>query len=521
MFDVCIIGGGAAGLMLAHSLPSTYKIAVLTKNTPEIANSYLAQGGIAASLDKIDSPEAHAWDTLLATADHSDPDRVEMLTKDGQIAIKKLMAEGLPYDQDESGQPILGMEGAHSTRRILHSGGDQTGKMLMDYLMKKTEKKIHLLPDHQALELIMDNGKCCGAVASNRNGQRQIIPARYTVLATGGIGALYSHTSNSPVAGGEGLSLAYHAGAVLEDLEFVQFHPTILTIDGKSEGLISEAVRGEGAFLVNKDGHSIMDDIHPMKELAPRDIVARTIEWHWQMQGPVFLDARSISGFKSKFPAIWKNLRTHGIDPARDLLPVRPGAHFHMGGVKTDDKGATSISGLYAIGEVASSGVHGANRLASNSLLEAIVFAKRLADDLVEQSSLSDDRPPVQVNESIESATSPLFDFPDMGLMRSKMTDAIGILRDKEQLNAFITDYPLRPIKHLTSMDDEDISNHHQMTVCTLIATAAYLRTESRGAHFRTDFPSRMDEWQGKVIELSKAGSAITYRKTHSKETVK
>lgn len=288
--------------MLAHSLPPSYKIAVLTKYAPDIANSTLAQGGIAASLDITDSPEAHALDTLLATAGHASSERVGMLARDGQIAVKKLMAEGLPYDQDESGQPILGMEGAHSTRRILHSGGDQTGKILMKYLMKKTENKIHLLTHHQALELITKNGKCFGAVASDRNGQRRVILARHAVLATGGIGALYSHTSNSPVAGGEGLSLAYRAGAVLEDLEFVQFHPTILTIDGKSKGLISEAVRGEGAFLVNKDGGAIMRDVHPLRELAPRDIVARAIEWHWQKQGPVFLDARHIHGFRSKFP---------------------------------------------------------------------------------------------------------------------------------------------------------------------------------------------------------------------------
>ncbi|MCM3611068.1 L-aspartate oxidase [Planococcus sp. MERTA32b] len=517
MFDVCIIGGGAAGLMLAHSLPPSYKIAVLTKSAPDDANSTLAQGGIAASLDTTDSPEAHASDTLLATAGHACSERVGMLTREGQIAIRKLMAEGLPYDQDESGQPILGMEGAHSIRRILHSGGDQTGKILMNYLMKKTEKKIHLLTNHQALELIAENGKCFGAVASDGNGRRKEIFARHTVLATGGIGALYSHTSNSSVAEGEGLSLAYRAGAVLEDLEFVQFHPTILTIDGKSSGLISEAVRGEGALLVNKDGCSIMQDVHPLKELAPRDIVARAIEWHWQEQGPVFLDARHIREFRSKFPAIWKNCRAHGMDPAKDLLPVRPGAHFHMGGVKTDDKGSTNIVGLYAIGEVASSGVHGANRLASNSLLEAIVFAQRLADHLVGQNTVSAGS--LEIHRRTPAHPAP-FDFRDMELMRSRMTSSVGILRNKEQLSGFITEFPLLQVEDLLQLSNENIRNYHQTTVCSLLATAAYLRAESRGAHFRSDIPAQKEEWQGKVIALSAAGTAITDRKIHSKETV-
>lgn len=506
--------------MLAHSLPPAYKIAVLTKTSPEIANSSLAQGGIAASIDPSDSPEAHALDTLLATAGHSSPERVEMLTREGQLALRKLMADGLPYDQDESGQPILGMEGAHSTRRILHSGGDQTGKILMNYLMNKTEKKIHLFAHHQALELIMNNGQCCGVIANDKNGQRKVIPARHTVLATGGIGALYSHTSNSPVAEGEGLSLAYRAGAVLEDLEFVQFHPTILTIDGKSKGLISEAVRGEGAFLVNKEGYSIMRDVHPLKELAPRDIVARTIEWHWQKQGSVFLDARHIHAFRLKFPAIWKNCQAHGLDPAKDLLPVRPGAHFHMGGVKTDDKGATNIGCLYAIGEIASSGVHGANRLASNSLLEAIVFAERLADFLVEQNGPDTGSPQIHGRLLEPGALSAPFPLPEMELMRSRMTSSVGILRNKEHLSAFIADFPLIPVSDLLKLSNEDISKYHQSTACTLLATAAYMRDESRGAHFRTDTPSQSAEWQGKVIELSMGGTEITDRKIHSKETV-
>ncbi|QHJ71274.1 L-aspartate oxidase [Planococcus halotolerans] len=520
MFDVCIIGGGAAGLMLAHSLPSSYKIAVLTKASPENANSSLAQGGIAASLHPSDSPAAHASDTLTATAGHSNPQLVDILTTEGASVLRQLMEEGLPYDKDETGQPALGIEGAHSTRRILHSGGDQTGKMLMAYLMKKTEDKIRLFHHHQALDLVIDQGQCRGVVACDESGSRKVIYARHTVLATGGIGALYSHTSNSPVAEGDGLSLAYRAGAVLEDLEFVQFHPTILTIDGKAKGLISEAVRGEGALLVNKDGKAIMENIHPLKELAPRDIVARTIEWHWQEKGAVFLDARHIDGFGRKFPAILKNCLAHGIDPALEGIPVRPGAHFHMGGVKTDENGATTVRQLYAIGEIASTGVHGANRLASNSLLEAIVFAKRLADFLVEQSDVGTDISQNQ-DRRLETETLPApFRIPDSDLLRLKMTHAVGILRDKAQLKKFIADFPLLPVGDLLELSNSDIGDYHRTTASLLIATAAFIRDESRGAHFRMDLPHPSAEWQGKVIGISLDGIAITDRKIHSKETV-
>lgn len=518
MFDVCIIGGGVAGLMLAHSLPPHYKIAVLMKDAPANANSSLAQGGIAASLALGDSPEAHANDTLLATAGHSDPERVEILTREGESAIRALMAEGLPYDSDDNGVPLLGMEGAHSLRRILHSGGDQTGKILMAYLMKKTENRIQPFPHHQALELVVEDGRCQGVIASDIAGNRKIFSAHHTVLATGGIGALYSHTSNSPVAEGDGLSLAFRAGAILEDLEFVQFHPTILTIDGKSEGLISEAVRGEGAILVNQHGQSIMEGLHPLKELAPRDIVARAIEKHWQQVGPVFMDARHIPNFHTKFPAILRNCLAHGLNPETDLLPVRPGAHFHMGGVKTDANGATSVEGLHAIGEIASTGVHGANRLASNSLLEAIVFAKRLA------SALSQDSPDEQ-KQLMTMALKRDFQFSrvtflSQNLLQLHMTRSVGILRDKAQLQEFIQKFPLQTIDNLLRLSNKDISSFHRHTACTLLATAAFLRDESRGAHFRTDHPALSESWQGKIIELSVDGISFTDRKIHSKETV-
>lgn len=506
--------------MLARSLPRSFKIAVLTKAAPAVSNTNLAQGGIAASLHPADSADAHASDTIRASAGHADSGRVEMLTREGADAIRQLMDDGLSYDNNERGEPLLGMEGAHSVRRILHSGGDQTGKMLMAFLMKETESRIHSFSHHQVLELLVDHNKCTGIMASDGTGQRKIFRARHTVLATGGIGALYSHTSNSPVAEGDGLSLAYRAGAVLEDLEFIQFHPTILNIGGRSAGLISEAVRGEGALLVNENGHSIMKGFHPLKELAPRDIVSRAIEWHWQKEGPVYLDLRHLPDFHMKFPSIFQNCSSCGLNPSADLLPVRPGAHFHMGGVKTDDNGATTVECLYAVGEVASTGVHGANRLASNSLLEAIVFAKRLAG-LIAQLPMDAGKTDVAsvrhlpLDRNLSAGT-----VPDPGPRHVRMMQDVGILRNKNQLQNFIREYPLLPDLEVKNFTDEAIARHHQQTAGTLLATASLYREESRGAHYRTDFTSPSPDWQGKTISISKNGIFVEHRITLSKETV-
>ncbi|WKA53116.1 L-aspartate oxidase [Planococcus shixiaomingii] len=511
MFDVCIVGGGVAGLMLAHSLPSTLSIAVLTKEDPITSNTALAQGGIAASLCAEDSPAFHAHDTLFAAADHAYAERVESFVYEGQSVVEQLIQEGLPFDAGPDGLPDLGQEGAHSARRILHAGGDQTGKRLMQFLVHHTKGKVTRFPFHQALELIVEGEKCTGVLVSDSKGERKTIGARHMVLATGGIGQLYQQTSNSAVATGDGLSLAFHAGAVLEDLEFVQFHPTVLTLGGKSCGLISEAVRGEGAFLIDAVGQRIMEGIHPLMELAPRDIVARAIERHWQQVGPVYLDATHIAGFEKKFPSINSNCQEHGLDPAEQLLPVRPGAHFHMGGVQTTDSGETSVPGLYAIGETASTGVHGANRLASNSLLEGLVFAKRVATKIQSSPHFPFAFLPVH------SAPSKEFRIPEN--LPQRMTEKIGILRAKEDLQQFIEDYPLRHFQ-LHDYPDNHIAQIHRYTASCLIATAAHLRTESRGGHYRLDEPAKADKWTGKVIELSLKGTAVSERKIKTEETV-
>lgn len=511
MFDVCIIGGGIAGLMLAHSLPSSLSIAVLTKEDLFSSNTALAQGGIAASIGHGDNPIDHAIDTFSASSGHADVHRVEILTKQGLSIVESLLSRGLPFDANENGLPLLGREAAHSTKRILHAGGDQTGKMFLQYFLAMTEDRVKRLPYHSVLELVIKEGECVGVCVEDSQGNRSIIQAHHIVLATGGIGQLYSQTSNSLVATGDGLSLAFHAGAVLEDLEFVQFHPTVLTLHGKSHGLISEAVRGEGALLVDADGQRIMTGFHPLLELAPRDIVARVIERHWQQKGPVFLDARQIQQFKSKFPSIFKNCNNLHINPEQDLIPVRPGAHFHMGGVQTDEWGATSIPRLYAIGEVASTGVHGANRLASNSLLEGLVFAKRLASKLLD-TGFNFKELEIQLTQVTEEFTLPA----DLQL---RMTQQVGILRDKDKLQKFSADFPLCEFD-LQRYSSQHIKDIHRYTASCLIAKAALLRNESRGAHFRSDVPETSALWAGKTVELSLAGAAFGERILQQKEIV-
>lgn len=513
MFDVLIIGGGVAGLMLAHKLPTHMRIACITKDEPSNSNTKLAQGGIAASLSPLDRPSIHATDTILATANHADPFMVNLLVHEGKEVVEDLIRQGLPIDLSSSGLPALGHEGAHTHRRIVHAGGDQTGKVLQHFLMEQTKNKITLLPYRTAVELIVLDGQCVGVLVLHPSGQQEAFYAKHIVLATGGIGQLYSHTSNSSVATGDGLSLAYQAGAILEDLEFVQFHPTILTINGKSCGLVSEAVRGEGAFLVNKTGDHIMKNVHPLEELAPRDIVARAIEWHWQKGDPIFLDARHITAFKHLFPSIYANCLKHRVNPLTDLIPVRPGAHFHMGGVKTNDFGETTIAHLYAIGEVASTGVHGANRLASNSLLEGLVFGSRLASFITQK----------QESQFVLIKPAQVVDhhFPSQNReqLTERMTTQVGILRRHDSLQKFVTDFPIQPVQ-LNGLSLDKVKRAHRNLASSLLAKSALLRTESRGGHYREDYPSPSHEWDGKVIEQSIHGIQYSTREIGIKELV-
>ncbi|MEK3886650.1 L-aspartate oxidase [Bacillus sp. FSL K6-3431] len=512
LFDVIIVGGGIAGKMLAHRLPASMKIACITKAEPNVSNSVIAQGGIAAALANDDHPEAHFEDTIAVANDHADIERVNLLVTEGKQSVQTLIEEGLLFDRNPSGNWSFGQEAAHSKRRILHSGGDATGKGIMDFLQTKTNNKLSLHANLVVIELIIIKGRCAGVIVLDHLGKKSRMYGKHIVIATGGIGQLYEHTSNSEISSGDGISLAYHAGALLTDLEFVQFHPTILQLNGKSKGLISEAVRGEGAQLVDEDGKRIMEGIHPSLELAPRDIVARAIEASYQRQKKVFLNAQDITGFNKKFPTIYQNCLDHSINPLTENIPVRPGAHFHMGGIQTNEWGETSIPFLYAIGETACTGVHGANRLASNSLLESLVFAERAAQTI--QSKKDDD---FSIS-GIKPFQNHMVNLPSIVEIKKMMTTYAGIIRDQAGLERLLE--RLTPaIQQLSAHVFSDLALPtlklaHHLTSSFLIAKSALLRTESRGAHYRLDAVHHDTNWTGKVIAISKNGCCQLNRHT-------
>ncbi|HET7457450.1 MAG TPA: L-aspartate oxidase, partial [Gemmatimonadaceae bacterium] len=391
-----VIGSGVAGLHTAWRASAHGEVIVATKRTLFESSTAYAQGGIAAALGAGDSPELHRRDTLAAGAALCDRAAVEVLVQEGPARVRDLLNAGADFDLAEDGRFKLGREAAHSRHRIVHAHGDQTGAEVALTLIDRVEESenIRVLEMARVLDLIVDHGRCYGARLSVA-GQPVEIVADATVLATGGCGQVYRYTTNPVVATGDGYAIAHRAGARLADMEFVQFHPTALDTPENPLALVSEAVRGEGAILLNADGERFMPARHKLAELAPRDVVAREIFRERHRTGKVFLDARKIGGrgakrvggrspFEQRFPGIFALCRARGIDPSRDLIPVTPAAHYMMGGVVTDLAGRSSLTGLYACGEVSRTGVHGANRLASNSLLEGLVFAERVARDIVQ-----------------------------------------------------------------------------------------------------------------------------------------
>ncbi|HEX6861430.1 MAG TPA: L-aspartate oxidase, partial [Thermoanaerobaculia bacterium] len=394
--DVLVVGSGAAGLTAALGC-APLRVTVLTKATLISGSSAWAQGGVAAAVGKDDTPALHAADTLAAGAGLCDPRAVGLLTGEGPERVKALLALGARFDRNSAGQLSLGREAAHSRRRILHAKdatGSEIVRALGEAVLQAPEVKV--LERAFAVDLLVEDGRVAGVLAVHNDeggGRRVLHLAPAVVLATGGPGQLYLHTTNPREATGDGLAMAARAGARLVDLEFVQFHPTALAVSqshteaGEPMPLLTEALRGEGAVLLDDRGFRFMGDEHPDRELAPRDVVARAI-WRRLMAGrQVFLDAREAVGdeFPERFPTVFELCQRHGLDPRKELMPVAPAAHYHMGGIDVDGQGRTSLYGLWACGEVSSTGVHGANRLASNSLLEALVFGSRVAEDLRDQ----------------------------------------------------------------------------------------------------------------------------------------
>ncbi|RZT20899.1 L-aspartate oxidase [Kribbella sp. VKM Ac-2569] len=505
--DVVVIGSGVAGLSAALKARELGSVLVVTKDVVASGSTQWAQGGVAAALDPEDSPEEHLQDTLVAGAGLSDPEAVRVLVTEGPDAVRDLIDLGARFDTMADGEISLGREGGHHRNRIAHAGGDATGAEIERALVAavKRAKDIRLIEHALVLDLLTASDGSIAGVTLHVMGEGQLdgvgeIRTRAVILASGGLGQLYAATTNPSVSTGDGMALALRAGAKVRDLEFVQFHPTVLWLGKSAKGqqpLVSEAVRGEGAFLVDHTGKRFMQGQHELADLAPRDIVAKAIMRQMIATGKdhVYLDARHFGDekWRVRFPTILASCRSHGIDPVRELIPVAPACHYSSGGVWTDLNGQTSVPGLYACGEVACTGVHGANRLASNSLLEGLVFARRIAAHLA--NGLPERREPV-----VDRRTPGLVDADVVPELQRAMTVGAGVIRSATGLSeagAAIGklieqpyDEPGTPGWEATNL----------VTVASALIAAATAREESRGAHWREDHPDRDDlHWFGSL----------------------
>ncbi len=480
-----VVGSGIAGLTAALQLGDC---TVVTKTELGAGSSRWAQGGLAAALGRDDAPHLHAEDTVAVAAGLGDPDIADLVATDAPSRVRWLTAMGTRFDRDPDGQLSLGREAGHRVRRIVHAGGDATGAEIMRALTAAVLARpdIVVADATVAVDLVLSDGRVVGITTLGTDAQREVLLAPAVVLATGGIGRVYASTTNPVEATGDGLAMAVRAGARVRNPEFVQFHPTALDARLDPLPLLTEALRGEGALLVDDAGRRFLVDEHPDAELAPRDIVARA-NWRARRTGSVYLDCRPIgAGFATHFPTVAAHAAAAGLDPLHDLLPVTPAQHYHMGGVATDAAGRTSLPGLYACGEVASTGLHGANRLASNSLLEGLVFASRTAADIAAGAATARDG--VRTGALWVPADAPLGvddDVEAVAALRQMMDDCAGVVRDHDGLchgQAVLAG--LRPTL------DGTVEGRNLATVAATVLEAALARRESRGGHHRRDHPS-------------------------------
>jgi len=492
-----VVGSGIAGLHTAWRASQHGDVLLLTKRSLFDSATAYAQGGIAAALGAGDSPTLHRRDTLAAGAALCDAAAVEVLVEEGPARVRELQTAGAEFDLDPNGQLKLGREAAHSTNRIVHAHGDQTGAEVARTLIERVRAstRIRVLERARVLDLIVARGAAAGVRASIAGKAVEII-ADATVFATGGCGQVYRYTTNPMVATGDGYAIAHRAGVTLADMEFVQFHPTALDTPENPLALISEAVRGEGAILVNEKGVRFMVKEHRDAELAPRDVVSRAI-YRQQKTSRVYLDARKLGrAFTKRFPGIFALCSARGIDPRKDLIPVTPAAHYMMGGIVTDLIGHSSMARLYAVGECARTGVHGANRLASNSLLEGLVFAERVARDLANV-------PPLKTEPKTKPWQVP--PLTDRGAahvaaerIRTVMWTHVAITRTAKGLRTALDELTNIEQRLPTGATEE----LNLVQTAKLITEAALLRKESRGGHYRIDFPRAKSLWRGRHIEM-------------------
>jgi L-aspartate oxidase len=504
--NVVIVGAGLAGLFCALKLAPRPVILVSAAPLGEGASSAWAQGGIAAAVAEGDSPEAHAADTIAVGGGIVDEDVALDLAREAPARIDDLLRYGVPFDRDHRGRLAVGREAAHSARRIVHVRGDMAGKAIIAALTQvaRSTPSIRVIEGFVAESLSIADHAVTGVRLRNADdvtARPVTIPSRAIVLATGGIGHLYALTTNPQEAGGLGLAIAARAGAVIADPEFVQFHPTAIMIGRDPAPLATEALRGEGATLVNACGERFMQARHPLAELAPRDIVARGVFAEIAAGRGAFLDARSALGkrFAEKFPTVYASCLAGGIDPAQQPVPIAPAAHYHMGGILVDARGRTSLSGLWAGGEVSSTGAHGANRLASNSLLEAIVYAARIAEDIAGQSL------PSPVPSSPEQAAPRNCAFPVLAAknLRAMMSSHVGVVRNGEQLADAVRTFAA------LERDTGNIALRNMATTALLVAASAFSRRESRGAHFRSDYPDENSAFARRTITTLAAAREV------------
>ncbi len=506
-FDVLVLGGGIAGLTAAIAAARRWHVGLLTKAGLNDTTTFLAQGGIAAALGESDSPDLHFQDTVNAGAGLCDPEAVRVLVNEGPDRVRELI-EICPRFDRQNGEIVLGREGAHSVRRVAHAGGDATGREVASALSEaaRVGSRVQLYEDEFAIDLLTIDGRCIGALSLNlADGEYTLNLAMVTILATGGAGQVYARTTNPEVATGDGVAMAYRAGASIRDLEFVQFHPTGLAVGDSPTPLVTEALRGEGALLRNAAGERFMPAVDPKAELAARDVVVRGMLAEMAREGSshVYLDATGLDAdmLRERFPRVTALLAEHELDLSRDLVPVAPVAHYFIGGVVTDVWGRTTVPGLYAAGEVASTGVHGANRLASNSLLEGLVFGDRVVRHLDRYiGRLGEDVRRLQFELPTQSEQPA--EHSDIAAVRRRVTelmsDKVGWLRGDEGLLLALEElHAANSSLRLGAAGPPEFELLNILTLATQITKCALLREESRGVHVRDDFPERDDyHWQ-------------------------
>lgn len=512
--DVLIIGGGLAGLRAALAVPPEQSVLVATKSSLRQSNSNYAQGGIAGVIDPEDRFEDHIADTLVAGGELCDRQVVEMVVREAPARINELVQWGTNFDQ-ASGGLALGREGGHSHHRIVHALGDATGKEVMRAVIDRAcgLPNVETWENAFTLDLLTAEGRCRGALIWHAELGKMLVWAKQTILCTGGTGQIYRETTNPEVATGDGLAIAYRAGAELRDMEFMQFHPTVLYIAGSSRSLITEAMRGEGAYLVDRNGYRFMNDYDPRGELAPRDVVSRAIvsQMERTRHPNVYLDLTHLepAQVRTRFPGIAATCAEFGLDITRDWIPVRPGAHYMIGGVTVDLDGRTTLPGLWAAGECTSSGLHGANRLASNSLLEGLVYGAHAGEGASREAAhMPDDFRALPLENPLVDDGTEMLDLSDIrNSLKSLVWRAAGVRRERAGLLEAAENidrwcgYVLP--RQFADADGWELQN--MLTVARIIIAAALEREETRGVHLRTDFPEAQPRLAQRRIAFHRA----------------